>query len=399
MKATPVNERDEAVLFTRLPRGRDYHILRGSMDNSRIAFARRKQGRVAFLGGSITNAAGWRDQVCRSLEKRFPGTRFDFINAGIPSLGSVPHAFRLRRDVLARGPVDLLFVEAAVNDATNHPDDPTLWLRGMEGIVRQARLADPGTDIVLMHFVEPASRKAYDAGRTPAVIAAHERVAVHYAAPSLDLACEVTERIAAGQFSWEKDFQDLHPAPFGHRLYAASIDRLLDAAWARPFPTDARPVSHVLPPRPLDARSFFRARLIDIGAAKCDGGWRRDPSWRPTGAAQAPTRPGFVDVPMLVAEEPGATLTLPFTGTAVGVWVVAGPDVGIIEYRIDGSDGFRRRDPFTEWSGGLHLPWVLMLESDLPDGKHLLTLRTTGGKNPNSQGNACRIVHFLVNGG
>ncbi|CAA9547723.1 MAG: central metabolism, partial [uncultured Thermomicrobiales bacterium] len=202
----------ETALFARLPRGRDYHTPRGSLDNSRIRFERRKKGGVAFLGGSITNMAGWRDTVCASLQSRFPRTRFTFINAGIPSLGSAPGAFRLRRDVFRRGEVDLLFVEAAVNDATNHPGDPALWLRGMEGIVRQARRAAPDIDIVMLHFVEPASREAYRAGRTPAVIAAHERVARHYGVPSIDLAREVTDRIAAGQFSWEDDFKDLHPA-------------------------------------------------------------------------------------------------------------------------------------------------------------------------------------------
>lgn len=63
------------------------------------------------------------DAVTRYLQQRFPDTKFDFIAAGIPSLGSVPHAFRLETDVLARGPLDLLFVEAAVNDH-NHDGQP-----------------------------------------------------------------------------------------------------------------------------------------------------------------------------------------------------------------------------------------------------------------------------------
>ena len=63
--------------------------------------------------------SGWREFLIAWLEKKSPDTKFDFIAAGIPSLGSVPHAFRLEDDVLSRGPVDLLFVEAAVNDATN----------------------------------------------------------------------------------------------------------------------------------------------------------------------------------------------------------------------------------------------------------------------------------------
>ena len=80
---------------------------------------RKKVGRVAFLGGSITYNSGWRDSVMQYLEDRFPETVFEFVSAGIPSMGSTPAAFRLSRDVLDNGPVDLLFEEAAVNDATN----------------------------------------------------------------------------------------------------------------------------------------------------------------------------------------------------------------------------------------------------------------------------------------
>ena len=76
------------------------------------------------------------------------------------ALVALETAFRLERDVLSRGPVDLLFVEAAVNDASNMPGRPELMLRGMEGVVRQARRVNPRTDIVHLHFVMPEDAKA-----------------------------------------------------------------------------------------------------------------------------------------------------------------------------------------------------------------------------------------------
>ena len=135
-----------------LPRGADYFELRDGLGNAFDTFSRTKAGRVAFLGGSITAMSGWRERVMADLQRRFPETKFEFIGAGIGSLGSVPHAFRLERDVLSRGPVDLLFVEAAVNDASNMPDRADLMLRGMEGVVRHARLVNARTDIVHLHF-------------------------------------------------------------------------------------------------------------------------------------------------------------------------------------------------------------------------------------------------------
>jgi len=59
--------------------------VRGELTNSRIKMERAKRARVAFLGGSITQANGWRVFTAEMLRKRFPDTKFDFVNAGIAS--------------------------------------------------------------------------------------------------------------------------------------------------------------------------------------------------------------------------------------------------------------------------------------------------------------------------
>jgi sialidase-1 len=378
---------------TATPYGYDYHVLRGGLANCRVRFEREREGRVAFLGGSITEGGAWREMVSGDLKRRFPQTRFDFLNAGISSLGSTPGAFRFARDVLGRGRVDLLFAEAAVNDETNG-QTPLEALRGMEGIVRHARLANPAIDVVLLHFVDPEKMAVIRQGRTPAVIESHEKVAEYYAVPSIDLAREVTERIHAGEFTWEKDFRDLHPSPFGHGVYFRSIGRLFDAAWAGSLPADARVEPYPLPEPPLDAKSYFRGRLVDVKEAEVESGWKLDPRWRP--ADKAGTRRGFVDVPALIAEEPGATLRLKFEGTGVGVFVAAGPDAGIVEFRIDGRPS-ATRNLFTRWSGGLHLPWAQVLAADLAPGKHEMQLRVTPATDARSKGRAVRIIYFLAN--
>lgn len=364
----------------------DFSVLRDGLANSRARFAA-GTGRVAFLGGSITDMPGWKDQVQRDLARRFPTTRFDMIVVGIPSLGSTPHAFRFTRDALRTGPVDLLFVEAAVNDAVNGASDVE-QVRGMEGIVRQARLGNPMIDIVLLHFADPDKLREIHAGKRPAVIVNHERVAERYGVPSIDLAHEVSARIDAGEFTWEKDFRDLHPSPFGHALYARAVARLLDAAW-----TSGTPAPHPLP-EPLDPFSYFRGRLLPPGAATDLSGFRVDPSWRPTDGAG--TRGGFVDVPFLVAEQPGASCAIAFDGRGIGLFVAAGPDAGMVTFSVDGGAPVTR-DLFSPWSGGLHLPWAVMLAPELPPGRHVLTLTVAPGANPASRGHAVRIAHILAN--
>ena len=379
------------------PFGYDYFHLRNGLQKSRAKFEQKKLGRVAFLGGSITASNGWRNLVCDDLKRRFPETEFDFVDAGISSLGSTPGAFRFQHDVLAHGPVDLLFEEAAVNDDSNGFSDVE-QVRGMEGIVRQAILSNSEMDVVLLHFVDPGKMTEIRQGKTPAVIFNHERVAEHYKIPSINLAREVTERIDAGEFTWEKDFRGLHPAPFGHALYARSISRMLSAAWSE---NKINPTSTVLDlPAPLDVASYFHGRLVspsDLFETKkltLVSGWRMDANWKPDG--KVGTRPGFVDVPALIAEAPDATAKLAFEGIGIGIFITSGPDTGNIEYRIDLGD-WQKQELFTQWSPGLHLPWAKMLASELPNGAHELELRVSQTADARSKGNAIRIIHFLIN--
>lgn len=375
------------------PYGYDYLTSRSSMDNTRIRFENQKNGRVVALGGSITQMDGWRDLVFADLKRRFPKTEFEFVSAGVASLGSTAHAFRLERDVLSKGPVDLLFVEAAVNDGTNLQSD-TEQIRGMEGVIRQLLISDPDMDIVVLHFAAPSMLSSYRQGKTPAVIANHEKVAEYDGVNSVDLAKEVTERIHAGEFTWENDFKDLHPAPFGHKLYAATIGRLLDSAWNTPLPADAKMVPHAVKEQPLDKYSYYRGRLVPVEDAILGKGWTYSQSWNPRDGKE--TRPGFVDVPAVISNTVGAELKLKFDGSAVGVFVASGPDAGTVEFSID-SGPYTARSLFTPWSPSLYLPWAQVLVADLPLGKHELILRVSPDKDPKSVGHAIDIIHFLVN--
>lgn len=381
----------------KLPKGHDYYELRDGLANCQRKFTQEKTGRVIFLGGSITAGGAWRQHTCDYLTKKFPETKFEFINAGIGSMGSVPHAFRLERDVLAKGPVDLLFVEAAVNDTSNIPRQRDLMLRGMEGVVRHMRAASPPTDIIQLHFVMPPHMDDYRAGRVPDSIAQHERVAVAYGNPSLNLAREVTDRIDAGEFTWADDFKNLHPSPFGHRLYANSVARLLDAAFAKPIATAAK--KHPLP-APLDAQSYAQGRLGDIAQAKSLKGFTLVPSWKPaddekqTDGKKVGVRAGFVNVPALVGTEPGAEFEFEFEGSGCGLFITTGPDAGKIEFSID-SGAWRALDSVTQWSSGLHLPWALILDDQLKLGPHTAKVRLAASNAPSRS--ALRVFHLLLN--
>jgi len=362
----------------------------GDLNNILYRIKVEKVANVVFFGGSITHNPGWRDKVCQYLQQSYPDTKFNFLNAGIPSLGSLPHAFRLSQDVLAKGRVDLMFLETAVNDRGNGTDEQT-QRRALEGIIRHVLKTNLYANIVMMAFVDPDKIKDYNSGKIPSEVQVHEDMAKMYHLPLINLAKEVTDRIKAGEFTWEKDFKNLHPSPFGQDIYFRTMKQLLSVEQARPAPAKLMP-SYL--PKQANALAYTNGNYLGVDAAKNLKGFTLDPAWKPADSVH--TRPGFVDVPMLVADKPGASFELAFSGQVIGFAVVAGPDAGFVKYTIDGKH-YPELDLYTQWSKSLHLPWYLVLGDGLSAGKHMLKLEISTNRDERSKGTACRIVHFLVN--
>jgi len=378
-------------LFSQHLNSADFHTHRQPLVNSFLKFQSEKKGRVVFLGGSITYNPGWRDSVCNYLQNRFPDTVFDFINAGIPSMGSTPGAFRFERDVLKNGKVDLLFVEAAVNDDTNQRTEEDI-IRGMEGIVRHAYRDNDFCNIVIMHFVDPGKMKIYRENRIPKVILLHDSVANHYKLSTINLAKEITNRIDAGEFDWENDFRNLHPSPFGQGIYAASITKFLENELEND--SSGQTISSFELPAPIDVFCFENGRLVEPNPKKEIKGWEMVKNWIPDDGKG--TRANYVNVPMLAGNYPGEIIKFHFRGNAVGIAVASGPDAGIIEYSIDNSP-WQKQDLYTRWSNRLHLPWYYTLASGLNNKRHTLQIRVTPKKNPESAGTKCVIRYFYWN--
>jgi pimeloyl-ACP methyl ester carboxylesterase/lysophospholipase L1-like esterase len=184
--------------------GRKNFTRRGEFTNSRIRFERERLGHVAFIGGSITEMNGYRPMVCEMLERRFPQTNFTFTQAGISSTCSDTGAFRLSKDVLSQGPLDMLFVEFAVNDDQDSKMNTKDALRGMEGVIAQARKHNPKVDIIMTFFANQNILDHLSKNKNPPSIAAHIKVAEHYGVSVNNLAQELSDLIKARKNGLEK---------------------------------------------------------------------------------------------------------------------------------------------------------------------------------------------------
>ena len=379
-----------AVPVQQLLKSKDFIHSYGNLNNALFKIQKEKNVTVAFLGGSITNMNGWRNKTMQYLQELFPQTKFSFINAGIPSLGSMPHAFRLQRDVLDKGKVDLMFIEAAVNDKANKTPE-LQQRRALEGIIRHAYTSNPYMNMVVMAFVDEFKIAEYKEGKVPLEVRVHEEIAKYYGLPFINLAKEVSDRIGAKEFNWKDDFKNLHPSPFGHAIYFNTFKTLFQQQWIDKVAQ--QPIAVKLP-EPLQKTNYTNAAYVSVDKANNKNKFAIDPSWKPNDDAK--TREGFVNVPMLVGTTPGASFDFEFDGSAVGIAVVAGPDAGIVKYSIDKKEE-KQLDLYNRYSANLHLPQYFLLADDLKKGKHKLSIKIAEDHNEQSKGNAVRIVYFLVN--
>lgn len=301
--------------------------------------------RVAYLGGSITASNGWRVWSRQYLQSQYPGARVEEIRAAIPGTGAEFGAARLQRDVLDHKP-DLIFVEFAVNGAGATRDR---GIESMEGIVRQARAANPYVDVCFVYTLYTPTLPDYQAGRVPALVERMEEVADHYGLPTINFGVDVAARVAAGTLVFEDESgtdgdgarktpttraadgkaifsaDGVHPlASTGHLLYYE--------AFVRSWPQIVAASKPRAMPAPLIETNWSRVRLVAPDALERVGTWS---VVDPNDAAATTSRDFNDDRPLWRSEKVGDALTFTFTGTAFGLHAVKGPDVAQARITVD----------------------------------------------------------------
>lgn len=330
--------------------------------------------RIAYFGGSITAAPGWRVKTLAWFRSRYPRATISEINAGIGGTGSDLGVFRFAHDVLSRKP-DLIFVEFAANDAAALPERIR---QCMEGIVRQAWKASPGTDLCFVYTVTGDVLKDLQAGVFQRSASAMEQIADHYGIPSIHLGVEVAAREKAGSLVFKAvkpaigqsatpagtivfSEDDVHPTDAGHELYAQVVARSLATLSGGPV------VPHVLKPA-FCPTNFAQAKLLPLDAVALTDGWTKlDP------AIDTQARAFGERVSSLhVARVPGTELAFSFTGTALGIYDLLGPDCGQVHVAIDGQPA--RLVPRFDGYCTYHRLATLAVAADLPAGRHRVVL-------------------------
>jgi lysophospholipase L1-like esterase len=313
--------------------------MRDALPNFMAKVQKGGEVRVAYIGGSITAANGWRGQTTQWLQSQWPNSKIIETDAAIGGTGSDLGVFRFGHDVLEHKP-DLIFVEFAVNDGGAAPDQ---IYRCMEGMVRQAWKQDPAIDICFVYTLVEGMVPTLAEGKFPRSASAMEKVADHYGIPSIHMGLEVVKLATAGKMimkanpktDGEKAAKEgkmifsadgVHPfADTGHKLYteaiARSFEQMKSAGKAGPHALVA----------PLLADNYENAKMIPVSAATLSPGWKKLDAADPLQKRFAKYLPE-----LYVAKEAGESLSLKFTGVFAGFYDLLGPDCGQLKVSVDG---------------------------------------------------------------
>lgn len=296
--------------------------------------SKKKELRIAYLGGSITAANGWRPQTTQWFTELYPECKIHEIHAAIGGTGSDLGVFRLKRDVLDHKP-DLVFIEFAVNDGGRKPED--IWM-SMEGIVRQIWSADPHTDICFVYTFRVGYEKDLREGNCPRAASAMEMLADHYRIPSINVALKIVEMETAGSLIFKADTptakniirfskDGVHPLTPGHEIYTEIIAGAIST-----FQKSSQPVDHLAQlEHPFVAGHWQNAKMIPLEQKMLTGNWKQLSQDHPQGKGFS-KRMGTI----WEADQPGSKISFKFKGSQAAIYDLLGPDAGQVIITVDG---------------------------------------------------------------
>ena len=363
-----------------------------------------KETTIAYFGGSITAAPGYRVKTFKWLQETFPNAKLVEVNAAIGGTGSDLGAFRCQGDVIAKKP-DLVFLEFSLNDG--HPSNE-FRKATVEGIVRQLWASESKPEIVFLYTTSrmlnhprvsyPAVAKYYgipEIDLQPTLVEAAKRT---------DLPKPTAEQLAdTKKYDWSAPGQvfmgdAVHPNDLGHSLYTDTI-----VAWLK-TQIDAKPSPVPKLGKPLVGEDFARVALVAPTKAKLTGDWETLPADPKSGKI------GRYLEGAINARQPGDELEFEFEGTTLGAYLNIQADGGKFEWTIDdgvsapsdpnyGGPRGAKKGKFDS-APGKYFPRYsyALFTTGLAPGKHTLKLKVLPEKDATSTGHRVLIGYFMVGG-
>lgn len=296
--------------------------------------------KVGFIGGSITNADGWRPKTVSLMKEFYQIQNVIDYSAAISGTNSKFGVFRIDEHLLSKYDFDLIFVEFAVNDKNDNPEN---IVRSMEGIVRKIWHKNPYTDICFVYTVSHKFLPDIENGKMNLSASVHESIAAHYGIPSIFWGVEANKQLKTGEVIWydaisnystsKNDLgqyvftlDNTHPTDFGHQVYADVLKKCFKQMddnqsiykhnIKSPVAENNYENSKILPLN--DANNHGMAVIDEIGEKSYLNKFLKDDNW------------------FLASDNPEAYYSFSFVGSEFGISEMRGPSSGKYMVEIDG---------------------------------------------------------------
>jgi hypothetical protein len=294
-------------------------MIRDGLPRLARAFRESRSARVVAFGSSITHDGDYLEGLAPAVRGQFPHCDVDIIIRALP--GFMTFWAMHRTPTIVELDPDLVILEFAVND--HCIDTPEITAKSIEGIVRKLKSSVNPPDIAFVYFM---SHLPSAVSRQKEVIGVWEQVAEHYGIPSIDCSAVVESMASSGRAVWvyrwpgrpswdAEEYPIVLTRDMSHPM--ANVGRMLGEHVAKTIVEaagTAATLSRTLPP-PLyadnyaDARTHFPPQLAREG-------WSRR-ALEDHVQAQAAV---IYFSELLVADRPGAQLTIAFEGRHVMLW-------------------------------------------------------------------------------
>lgn len=273
-----------------------------------------KEVNIVYIGGSLTQANGWRvmlgDYLKEKYEGMVPGRTINNINAGVGGTGSLFGLVRLNEDVISKNP-DMVFVEFSVNDTGLREEE---IIKSAEGIVRRLQSMEK-PPIINFIYTHPASMVN--------VSEVYSKIAEYYNIPEIDFTKRFNE---LGYYVGGKDaginyyyIEDkVHANVFGHTEWTEYAKERIEE----------------------NPQKYFRhSALKQVPYNKDNYSWI---SCGYISAAEALTK-NIIKTDNVHADgedliiEPGGSISMEYSDKALAVFGELGPDNSVAQIYINGN--------------------------------------------------------------
>lgn len=196
---------------------------------------------VGFIGGSVTEGANatkvsesYADQTVANLQKLYPNSKINYVDAGLGGTPSALGIMRYDRDIVDEfgGTPDILFIEFSVNDYEEVTDG-----RAFESLIRTALEADEKTAVVLVFAVFQSKWNMQDK---------YIPMGELYGLPMVSIKDGTKKAFETGKLTDEKYFSDkYHPTSYGHTIMADCMTYMFEQVAAKEVPETISPVPEI----------------------------------------------------------------------------------------------------------------------------------------------------------